>query len=231
MPSWDPDFPDSCWLDKYVPDGSLFTDMVSKCFVRKNAGNGTYILSAMDQVEASRLVNDTFGASAVFLVRYAYRRTRSMTLAEDVVQEAFLALYRDLRLGKDIREPRGWMVGAVRNQICKLARANARHGEDLFPPEKLDLMASQLLTEEEAVSGDDAPLLLSVLSPREEEVILLRLQCLKYREIADQLGIGTKTVCTLLARAIRKLQGVPRPKVRNRSALPSTKPEVHSALQ
>ena len=185
----------------------------------------------MDQVEATRLVNDTFGELAVFLVRYAYRRTRSMTLAEDVVQEAFLALFRDLRLGKQIQEPRGWMVGAVRNQIFKLARTTARHGEELVPPEKLDLMASQRLTEEEAVSGDDAPLLLSVLSPREEEVILLRLQCLKYREIADQLGIGTKSVCTLLARAIRKLQGVSRAKTPSRLVPASRKPEVHSALQ
>jgi len=36
--------------------------------------------------------------------------------------------------------------------------------------------------------------LLSVLSPREEEVLLLRLEALKYREIAEQLGISTK-VC------------------------------------
>lgn len=185
----------------------------------------------MEQIEAARLVDDTFGDSAVFLVRYAYRRTRSMTLAEDVVQEAFLALYRDLRLGKEIREPRRWLVGAVRNQIFSLARAHARHGEELFPPEKLDLMASQRLTEEEAASGDDAPLLLSNLSPREEEVILLRLQCLKYREIADQLGIGTKSVCTLLARAIRKLQAVSQSKVSRKVVVAAARSEVHSALQ
>jgi RNA polymerase sigma factor (sigma-70 family) len=48
--------------------------------------------------------------------------------------------------------------------------------------------------------------LLSVLSPREEEVLLLRLEALKYREIADQLGISMNSVNTLLARALRKLQ-------------------------
>ena len=32
--------------------------------------------------------------------------------------------------------------------------------------------------------------LLSVLSPREEEVLLLRLEALKCREIAEQLGIS-----------------------------------------
>jgi len=48
--------------------------------------------------------------------------------------------------------------------------------------------------------------LLSVLSPREEEVLLLRLETLKYREIAEQLGISINSVNTLLARALRKLQ-------------------------
>jgi RNA polymerase sigma factor (sigma-70 family) len=48
--------------------------------------------------------------------------------------------------------------------------------------------------------------LLSVLSPREEEVLLLRLESLKYREIADQLGISITSVDNLLARALRKLQ-------------------------
>ena len=48
--------------------------------------------------------------------------------------------------------------------------------------------------------------LLSVLSPREEEVLLLRLDALKYREIADQLGISMNSVNALLARALRNLQ-------------------------
>jgi len=48
--------------------------------------------------------------------------------------------------------------------------------------------------------------LLSLLSPREEEVLLLRLEAFKYREIAEQLGISMNSVNTLLARALRKLQ-------------------------
>jgi DNA-directed RNA polymerase specialized sigma24 family protein len=46
----------------------------------------------------------------------------------------------------------------------------------------------------------------SVLTPREEQVLLLRLEALKYREIADQLGSSMNSVNTLLARALRKLQ-------------------------
>ena len=48
--------------------------------------------------------------------------------------------------------------------------------------------------------------LLSMLSAREEEVLLLRLEAMKYREIAEQLGISVNSVNTLLSRALRKLQ-------------------------
>ena len=57
-----------------------------------------------------------------------------------------------------------------------------------------------------AHTGELAPGALSILTPREEEVILLRLQSLKYREIGEQLGISSKSVCTLLARALKKLK-------------------------
>ena len=57
-----------------------------------------------------------------------------------------------------------------------------------------------------AVGNDPGPIPAGVLTVREEEVVLLRLQSLKYREIASQLGISDKSVCTLLARALKKLQ-------------------------
>lgn len=60
--------------------------------------------------------------------------------------------------------------------------------------------------ENEKPTTVDVRSLLAVLSPREEEVLLLRLEAMKYREIADQLGISMNSVNTLLARALRKLQ-------------------------
>jgi RNA polymerase sigma factor (sigma-70 family) len=56
--------------------------------------------------------------------------------------------------------------------------------------------------------GTDASViqnLLRLLSPREQEVLLLRLEAMKYREIADRLGISMNSVNTLLARALQKL--------------------------
>ena len=48
---------------------------------------------------------------------------------------------------------------------------------------------------------------ISTFSPREREVMKKRLECKTYKEIADELGISTKSVSVLLSRARDKLSG------------------------
>jgi RNA polymerase sigma-70 factor (ECF subfamily) len=182
----------------------------------------------MDQETATRVVNELFDSLGAFLVRYALRRTGSHEVANDLVQEAFLALYRDLRTGKQIQDPKLWTIGAVRNQIRKHARTIRRRHEDLTDPDSLDLYPARPFPF--ATDDERPPVALSVLTPREEEVVLLRLQSLKYREIGAQLGIGAKSVCTLLTRAIRKLRSVSDP-LRERSSGSRREDEVPNALQ
>ena len=161
----------------------------------------------MNQDQTSRIVTELFDAWAPFLVRYAARMTHSFDLADDLVQEVFLALYRDLRDGKRIDNPKAWTFGAVRNQVLKHARTVRRHGEDLEPPERLDAIpAPPSWPDIGADFYNETPPGMSLLSVREEEVLLLRLQSFKYREIAGKLGIGAKSVATLLARALKKLR-------------------------
>jgi RNA polymerase sigma-70 factor, ECF subfamily len=161
----------------------------------------------MNQDEATRAVNELFETLAPFLMRYALRGTRSAETAEDLVQEVFMALYRDLRNGKHIDDLRAWTIGAVRNQVRKCARSSRLHCEDLLAPEAFDMMPGQAwVVESPDVDTDFGPEALRVLTRREEEVVLLRLQSMKYREIGQQLGISSKSVCTLLARAVKKLQ-------------------------
>ena len=53
---------------------------------------------------------------------------------------------------------------------------------------------------------DELDHLLAGLTGRETDVLFQRMQALKYREIASNLGISTNTVKTLLARALRKMR-------------------------
>ena len=153
----------------------------------------------MNESDATDLVAALFDRWYMPLVRYALRTTSNYELAEDLAQDAFMQLYQALRTGKRIEHPKAWT-------ICVLRRAMNRQMTDRSLHEQLDEtdLPAEPATEISGIA--EIRSILSVLSPREEEVLLLRLEALKYREIADQLGISINSVNTLLARALRKLQ-------------------------
>ena len=151
----------------------------------------------------SCLFTDWYGP----LVRYAFRATGSFEAAEDIVQATFTDLYRALLEGKPIENPRGWTLCVVRREIVDRVREQARHGGAFLPLSVAEgvsgprVEAVPMGSEEERLTR-----LLSVLSAREEEVLLLRAKAFKYRQIATELKISINSVKTLLSRAIRKMQ-------------------------
>jgi RNA polymerase sigma factor (sigma-70 family) len=155
----------------------------------------------VNESDATELVTALFDRWYISLVRYALRTTASYEFAEDLAQDAFMQLYRALRAGKEIEHPKAWT-------ICVLRRAMNRQMKDRGLYEQLEEAHLQMPGEAAIEVSRLAEIrsLTSVLSPREEEVLLLRLETFKYREIADQLGISITSVDNLLARALRKLQ-------------------------
>jgi len=153
----------------------------------------------VNETDATDLVTALFDRWYMSLVRYALRTTENYALAEELAQDTFMQLYQALRAGKTIEHPKAWT-------ICVLRRTMSRQMKNHVPHESLDELeiAGQAQTDLSLLG--DIRSLLSLLSPREEEVLLLRLEALKYREIAEQLGISMNSVNTLLARALRKLQ-------------------------
>jgi RNA polymerase sigma-70 factor, ECF subfamily len=161
----------------------------------------------MNRAEASELVHSLFSSWYPTLVRYAIRATGSREAAEDVVQETFMLLYRALRQGQSIDNPKGWTLCVVRRQIARQQRSIRRELERLDSRDVLEyLQAGRMQSGLPEPGHDEASRLLAVLSPREGEVVLLRMQAMKYREIGVHLGISTNSVSTLLARALRKMQ-------------------------
>lgn len=152
------------------------------------------------------------------LVRYAARVTGSLDAAEDLVQEVLMRLYRELRKGKTISDPKSWTLCVLRHEIWRHVRHHQRDRALHQPIEVLDTLPAGPWDPEPG--ADEVTKLFSVLTPREEEVILLRMASLKYREIAGKLGISSNSVNTLLARALRKLQkaAASRPEERKLSA-------------
>jgi RNA polymerase sigma-70 factor (ECF subfamily) len=156
--------------------------------------------------DTSGSVDALFASWSPALFRYALRLCRIPDLAEDLVQEAFLALCRKRAEGHAVRNPKLWTLCVVRQQASKHRRDLKRHGEHLQPHEVLESMAAQSAFPSFTPDrGADVAPLLSILTPREREVFLLRMESLKYQQIASQLGVSPKTVAALLGRAFRKM--------------------------
>lgn len=158
--------------------------------------------------ESPTSVDALFASWQPSLLRYARTLCGTPELAEDLVQEAFLALCRKSVRGEDVRNPRRWTLCVVRNQASRQLRDRRRHGEQLTPPEVLEAVGNRDFSKAAADPGCEVSRLVSVsvLSARERQVLDLRMQSLKYRQIAQHLGVSPKTVSALLARARRKLQ-------------------------
>lgn len=163
-------------------------------------------LSSPSAVRTAKLY-DEFQAS---LLRYLASLTQHSTEAEDLVQEAFLRLYRDLEEGKSIREPRAWLFAVAHNLAMDYHRT------------RLDTTgASELLTLRDPRGDAEADLIahertcwlnnaLYSLSPQQRSCLELRAEGLRYREIAEILGVQISTVRTFIVRAVTRLAGGPK---------------------
>lgn len=160
----------------------------------------------MDGQHISALIETLFRDWGPSLARYAYRLAADTGAAEDLVQEAFMALYLELQRGTEIDNPRGWTLTVVRHLAAKRTREQICHPETRTAPEILERVQDPSPFPAAAEEPDDITKLFTVLSKREVEVLLLRVESRKYKEIASLLGIQLKTVETLLARALRKLR-------------------------
>jgi RNA polymerase sigma factor (sigma-70 family) len=159
----------------------------------------------MQRQEATELLTELFESWYPSLLRYSFRMTRDMELAEDIVQESLLDLYRELARGGTVDNPKGWTLTVARRRIFRQQRGERRQGVRV-DVENLDAMPAGTGPElREFLFGEIAELF-SLLSPREIEVLLLRMESMKYREIGAQLGISANSVTTLLSRALRKLR-------------------------
>lgn len=161
----------------------------------------------MTREQAGRLIDELFETWYPSLFRYLLRVTHSIELAEDVAQETFMELYRALARGHTVDNAKAWTLRVAKRYVQREIHDYVRNG---FGIEALDAMetATPAVFDSPPKSLEWKELVgfFSALSPREEEVLLLRLEGLKYREIASQLGISANSVSTLLVRALTKLR-------------------------
>ncbi len=140
---------------------------------------------------------------------YRYLVTLGLTPphAQEATQEVFLRLYLALRKGEFIQNARGWVFRVAHNLGLDW-RAKERSEplgagmeallRDLRPPADADLIERERMKQ----IGDAW----KTLSPQQRQCLHLRSDGLKYREIAETLGISISSVREFLTRGIARLQ-------------------------
>ena len=130
--------------------------------------------------------------------------------AQEAVQEVFLRLYATMRKGEEIENPRGWVFRVAHNYGLKVrerqiseepfdAGLEARLTSQAENPEQGLLERERMLRFHQAVEG---------LSEQQKRCLFLRMEGLRYPEIASSLGISASAVGEFLRRAIVRLKKV-----------------------
>jgi RNA polymerase sigma-70 factor, ECF subfamily len=135
-----------------------------------------------------------------------FRFVQSLGLApadtEEVVQEAFLALFQHLRAGKPRDNLRAWLFQVCHNQALKILQRK--------PPPPLE--PAPLPTPEHiAIESQRRRRIAAVvraLPEQDRACLALRAEGLRYREIAGILKISLGSVALSMERALARIQRV-----------------------
>jgi RNA polymerase sigma-70 factor (ECF subfamily) len=151
---------------------------------------------------ADRWFVELFGAQFQRLFRYLDRLSGDPDLAADLVQEAFVRLYRR---GSAPDTPEAWLVTVATNLFRNARSQRARRMRLLTDARGAAVLADPPASPAEAVEAGESERgvrqALDRLPERERRLLLLRAEGYGYREIALALNLNAASVGTLLARA------------------------------
>jgi RNA polymerase sigma-70 factor (ECF subfamily) len=156
------------------------------------------------QAEVLRL----FDECADGLRRYALAFGLTPAASEDIVQEAFLSLFRHLRLGRSRENLRGWLYRVVHNLALKQRERGRRWLSVDAGALAIRLEDPEVNPEErlaEAQRRDRLRAVARALPERDRRCLYLRAEGLNYRDIAGTLGVSLGSVAKSLARAFERL--------------------------
>jgi RNA polymerase sigma-70 factor (ECF subfamily) len=173
------------------------------------------LLPAHQTLESNqRAVLALYDETAVRLLRYARSFGLSGEAAEDVVQDAFVALFRHLCLGRPRHSLTGWLFRVTRNLSLKQRQRQRGEPADLLTDLLLARIADPGHTPEERASFNQRcrrlQSVMRALAPRDRQCIYLRSEGLSYRDIASALGISLGSVSKSLTRALGRLASADR---------------------
>jgi len=155
-------------------------------------------------------VTRLFEESRTDVYRYLLTLGLRPPQAQEAAQEVFLRLYTALKKGEDIENARAWIFRVAHNHGLKVrarqeaeepfaADQEARINGRSEGPEQDLIERERLLKFHQVVEG---------LSEQQRRCLFLRLEGLRYPEIATIMGISASAVGEFLRRAMMRLRKV-----------------------
>jgi RNA polymerase sigma-70 factor (sigma-E family) len=155
---------------------------------------------------ATGVIEELYRSHGLGLVRFALLLLGDQATAEDVVQEAFLGLYRSWRPGREPDDVLAYLRTAVLNAARTALRGRARR-QALARAVQPDPPVWS--AEEEVMADEDGQAVLAAvacLPRRQREVLALRYFLdLSEKQISAILGISRGTVASATARGLAAL--------------------------
>ncbi|HEV7842737.1 MAG TPA: RNA polymerase sigma factor [Pyrinomonadaceae bacterium] len=143
------------------------------------------------------------------LYRYVYRLVNDRTLAEDILQEVFILIYRKLGWLQEPTLFRFWAYRIASREAFKRLKRERRWGAQEVRDEALLAMIPAQAPEEalEPELVERLPALIARVSPASRAVLILHyLDELPLSEVADVLGIALGTAKSRLAYGLDSLR-------------------------
>ena len=155
-------------------------------------------------LEARQLVSALYRTHALALVKLAVLMTGDQPTAEDVVQDAFLGLYRRWQTLHDVDRAIGYLRSSVLNGCRSIHRVRyRRQGITLDPPEPVGS------AEAEAMLGEAHREVLAALRrlpSRQREAVVLRYYLdMTEAQAAQAMGVSRGTVKSATSRGLAAL--------------------------
>jgi len=170
--------------------------------------DGEHALTAAPSVRDEVL--QLFDAHAQAVRRYVRSCGVSPDVADDIVQETFVALFQHLRKGGGREHLRGWVMQVGYRLALKHRRGEGRRRRWQGPweAEAAGVADPAAGPEQQCVVSEDwqrVRAVLRALPERDRRCVYLRAEGLRYREIAHVLGMSLGGVAKSLTRAIARL--------------------------
>ena len=167
-------------------------------------------VDSMSDQTAAAAVKENIGFDEAFTLhhRTVFRTARSVVhdcgLAEDVTQEVFLRLYKNIGTLPDLEMLRPWLIrvalNVARNTLRGNIRANTR--DENYVKESVENSVFSVESEyEQKTEVSEINRALNKVKEPLRSCLVLRQQGLSYREIAESLSLNESSVGTFVARA------------------------------